>query len=143
MANRHINDKGLLLIQSFERLILKPYNDGYGYMTIYWGHLIKEGEVFNGTREEADETLRRDLLKAERAVIKQIKVPLSEGQFSALVSFTFNAGSGNLQRSTLRQKLNRGEYNCSPLFMRYIKSSGKVSKGLIRRRKAEVELFNS
>lgn len=65
-------------------------------------------------------------------------------QGDALVSFTFNLGSGALQRSTLRRKLNRQEYRLAAKeFSRWVWAGGKKLKGLIRRRQAEAELFNT
>ncbi len=65
--------------------------------------------------------MRRDLVVAERAVLRLIRVPLTDGQFDALASFTFNLGSGALQRSTLRRKVNREEHTEVPAeFMRWV-----------------------
>ena len=81
---------------------------------------------------------------AERAVLRLITVPLSDGQFDALVSFTFNLGSGALQRSTLRRKVNRQEYEDAALeFGKWVWAGGRRLKGLINRRKAEAALFLS
>ena len=78
------------------------------------------------------------LIIAERAVLRLIKVPLTDGQFDALVSFTFNLGSGALQRSTLRRKVNREEHEEVPAeFMRWVWAGGRKLKGLVRRREAE------
>lgn len=96
------------------------------------------------TKLEAERLLRKDVCFAERAVLRLIKVPLSDGQFDALVSFTFNLGSGSLQRSTLRRKLNRAEYDSIPNeLMRWVNAGGRRLKGLVRRRAAEAELFLS
>ena len=75
---------------------------------------------------------------AERAVLRLISVPLTDGQFDALVSFTFNLGAGALQRSTLRRKVNHGEHESVPAeLMKWVWAAGKRLPGLIRRRKAE------
>lgn len=79
---------------------------------------------------------------AERAVLRLINVPLTDGQFSSLVSFTVNLGSGALQRSTLRRKVNREEHDHVPAeFRRWVWAGGKRLKELVRRREAEAALY--
>lgn len=79
---------------------------------------------------------------AERAVLRLISVPLTDGQFDALVSFTFNLGAGALQRSTLRRKVNREEHEDVPAeFLRWVWAGGRKLNGLIRRRRAEATLY--
>ena len=81
---------------------------------------------------------------AERAVLRLIKVPLTDGQFDALVSFTFNLGSGALQRSTLRRKVNREEHEEVPAeFLRWVWAGGRKLRGLVRRRAAESVLYQT
>ena len=93
---------------------------------------------------DAEKLLAEDIEKAEKAVLRNVDVDLEQGQFDALVSFTFNLGAVALQRSTLRQKLNRCEYDLVPKeFRRWVYSSGMIMSGLVRRREAEVELFIS
>jgi GH24 family phage-related lysozyme (muramidase) len=90
------------------------------------------------TQAEATELLRRDVRIAERAVLRLISVPLTDGQFDALVSFTFNLGAGALQRSTLRRKVNRGEHEGVPAeLMKWVWAAGKKLPGLVRRWQAE------
>lgn len=75
--------------------------------------------------------LRQDAQIAERAVLRLINVPLTDGQFDALVSFTYNLGGGALQRSTLRRKINREEHAEVPeQFMRWVWAGGRKLKGL-------------
>jgi lysozyme len=142
---RHVNKAGLDLVKSFEKCVLHPYDDGAGYMTIGWGHLIRRGEHFDKiTQAEADELLRHDLADAEHAVESQVKVPLTDNQFGALVSFAFNVGAGGLGRSSMLRALNRGEYGAVPERLKvWNKAGGKVLRGLTRRRKAEGDLFKS
>ncbi len=86
--------------------------------------------------------LRRDVQVAERAVLRLIDVPLTDGQYDALVSFTFNLGAGALQRSTLRRKVNREEHADVPAqLMRWVVAGGKRLRGLARRREAEASLY--
>ena len=81
---------------------------------------------------------------AEGAVLRLIEVPLTDGQFDGLVSFAFNCGSGALQRSTLRRKVNREEHGEVPKeLLKWVWSGGKKLKGLIRRREAEGRLYSS
>jgi len=69
-------------------------------------------------------------------------VALDDGQFDALVSFTFNLGSGALQRSTLRRRVNREEHEAAPAeFRRWVWAGGRRLKGLMRRREAEAQLY--
>lgn len=83
-----------------------------------------------------------DLSKIEYIVQRNIQVELNQGQFDALISFTFNLGAASLQRSTLRQKINRYEHEDVPKeFMRWIYAGGKILAGLIARRKAEAEMY--
>ena len=88
--------------------------------------------------------MARDLERYERAVGRLVTVSLSENQFGALVSFTYNLGSDNLKASTLRQKLNRGDYRgAAGEFPKWRRAGGRVLKGLVRRRAAERALFEA
>ncbi len=119
-----------------------------GYPTVGYGHLIRDNEkliIDSGiSQDEAEELLRRDVQFSERAVLRLIRVPLSDGQFNALTSFTFYLGSGALQSSTLRRKVNRRDYDgASAEFKRWVWSNGRKLKGLQRRRNAEAALYNA
>lgn len=145
---RHITQNGLNLIKRFEGFEPEIYLDAAGLPTIGYGHLLLPGEdeMFrNGISEAAGEALLiKDVLLAEQAVCRLIKVPLTDGQFDALVSFTFNLGSGALQRSTLRRKVNRQEHEAAPAeFIKWVWAGGKKLKGLVRRREAEAMLYNA
>jgi lysozyme len=94
--------------------------------------------------EEVDEILRKDLSRFEQGVSRLITAPLTQGQFDALVSFSFNVGLGNLQNSTLRMKVNRQEYEAAAeQFLVWTKAGGKVLPGLVKRRTHEKEMFES
>jgi lysozyme len=94
--------------------------------------------------DEIDEILRKDLNRFETGVLRLIKVPLTQGQFDALVSFSFNVGLGNLQNSTLRMKVNRSEFEAAAeQFLVWTKAGGKVLPGLVKRRTHEKEMFES
>lgn len=121
-----------------------PYRDPAGFWTIGWGHLIKPGEQFDEplTEEQADDLLRADVADAVRGVERFVRVPLTDNQFGALVSFTFNVGAGNLQKSTLLRLLNRGAYHAAAdQFVRWNRAGGKVYRGLTLRREMERGLF--
>ena len=141
---RHITQNGLDLIKRFEGFSRTVYFCPAGYPTIGYGHVVKDDEDFsNGIMEgEAEELLRLDAVIAERAVLRLINVPLTDGQFDALVSFTYNLGGGALQRSTLRRKINREEHAEVPeQFMRWVWAGDRKLKGLVRRRAAEVFIY--
>ena len=94
--------------------------------------------------DEIDEILRKDLARFESGVLRLIKVPMTQGQFDALVSFSFNVGLGNLQNSTLRMKLNRGDYEgAAEQFLVWTKAGGRVLPGLVKRRTHEKEMYLS
>lgn len=94
------------------------------------------------SKEEVDRLLAKDVERFERGVRKFIPVPLTQGEFDCLVSFSFNLGLGTLQRSTLRQALLRGDKIAAMQSLRkYNKAGGKVLRGLDNRRKDEEALF--
>ena len=141
---RHITQNGLDLIKRFEGFSRIVYFCPAGYPTIGYGHVVKDDEDFSAGIDEAqaEELLRQDAQIAERAVLRLINVPLTDGQFDALVSFTYNLGGGALQRSTLRRKINREEHAEVPeQFMRWVWAGGRKLKGLVRRRAAEAGLY--
>lgn len=146
------NQAGINLIKEFEGVRLEAYPDpahGWKVPTIGVGHTSAAGHppVTKGmkiTMAEAESILRRDLQIFEAAVARNVKVPLTGNQFSALVSFTFNLGEGALATSTLLRKLNAGDYaGAADEFPRWNKANGKVLNGLVRRRAAERALFMS
>jgi len=150
MNTFNINQAGLDLIKKFEGFEPKKYECPAGKATIGYGHVIKKGESFTKLTEKAAEgLLAEDLRYFEDKVRELITVPLSENQFSALVSFTFNVGEENLKNSTLRRMLNGGDYDgASEQFMRWVKARNAEGvmitlEGLKNRRKAEKLLFES
>jgi lysozyme len=139
-----ISPEGLALIKEYEGLRLKAYRDAVGVLTIGWGHTgkdVREGMTI--TQNEAEELLRIDLQKFEAAVKRLVKVQLTQSQFDALVSFTFNLGEYALERSTLLELLNKGQFAAAgDQFGRWVNAGGKPLPGLVRRRAAEADLFN-
>ncbi len=117
----------------------------------YRGHNIgviaQLGERLHGMQEVGgsippDSTILLQTRRFGRVFLRLIKVPLTDGQFDALVSFTFNLGSGAFQRSTLRRKVNREEHDEAPeQFMRWVWAGGRRLRGLVKRREAEIGLY--
>jgi len=130
------------LIREFENCYLQAYRCPAGIPTIGVGHTrgVKMGATC--TVQQADVWLTEDLQDAEAAVNTLAKVPLTQEQFDALVSFTFNLGGTALAESTLLILLNKG--NCKAAaeqFDRWVYAKGKKLAGLVRRRAAEKALF--
>lgn len=139
------------IIKEEEKLVLYAYmptkNDVW---TIGYGHTkgVKQGDKI--TPEQAEVFLREDLADAENCVKQNVKVPLTQNQFDALVSLVFNIGGGNFRGSTVLRKLNAKDYaGAADAFLMWNKQRNKVTKefvvlnGLVKRRKRERELFNA
>jgi|TARA_R110000751_G_scaffold100692_2_gene194660 lysozyme len=143
-----INKAGLEIIKSFEGWSAHMYLDPIGIPTIGYGSTwdangnrltIKHPPI---SKEEGETMLRKEVRHVENAIKRLIKVPLTLNEFSALCSFTYNVGSGNLQSSTLRNLLNQNDYDAaSNEFPKWRRAGGKILKGLVRRRIAERNLF--
>lgn len=120
----------------------KPYTIGNGTTVYPSGMPVKLGDKV--TEQQADAYLRNDVKKFEAAVSNAVKVKLTQGQFDALVSFTYNVGPANMASSTLIKKLNAGDVKgAADEFLRWNKAAGKVMAGLTTRRAAERALFLS
>ena len=133
---------GLHLSESFEGCRLRAYQDSKGVWTIGWGHTkgVHEGMVC--TQAQAEQWLREDAAWAVSEVNKLVHGPVNQNEFDALVDFTFNAGCGNFEHSTLLALVNAGDdAHAANEFEKWDKSGGKVVAGLLRRRIAERELF--
>jgi lysozyme len=139
------------------------YLDPVGIWTIGWGHaVVHNGKHLKGaenrivarglfpggiTKAQAEALLAADLISRAPAVERLVKVPLTDDQFGALMSFTFNAGAGRLETSTLLRLLNRGDYGgAADQFLVWNKARNQAGvlielAGLTRRRKAERALF--
>ena len=145
-----VSDKCINMIKHHEGFVRKPYQDPIGLWTVGVGHLIGDGKKLpkewnkEFTDEEVDNILCEDLERFEIGIQRLTKVSLKQSQFDALVSFSFNVGLGNFQSSTLRSKLNRGDYEgASNEFPKWRKAGGKILKGLVKRRADERNLFLS
>lgn len=140
-----ISQKGLNLIKEFEGLELKAYKDSVGVVTIGYGSTgphVSMGMTI--TADQAEALLKNDVNRFEKGVMDLVTAPITQNQFDALVSFSFNLGLGNLKASTLLRKLNSLDYvGAANEFPRWNKAGGKVLAGLTRRREAEKKLFLS
>ena len=143
------SEKGIALIKQFEGCKLTAYQDSVGVWTIGYGWTqpvdgkpIRAGMTIK--QETAERLLKTGLVSYESDVSRLVKVGLTQGQFDALVSFTYNLGARSLSTSTLLRKLNAGDYaGAADEFLRWDKAGGKVLNGLTRRREAERALFLS
>ena len=143
------SDKGIALIKEFEGCKLTAYQDSVGVWTIGYGWTqpvdgkpIRAGMTIK--QETAERLLKTGMVSYESDVSRLGKVGLTQGQFDALVSFTYNLGARSLSTSTLLRKLNAGDYaGAADEFLRWNKAGGKVLNGLTRRREAERALFLS
>lgn len=134
---------GVQLIRHFEGFSPTPYRCPGGYETIGYGHVMLPGEEWGAiSKTEAEALLRQDIAEAELALRRFIVVPVEDTQWDALASFVFNLGSGALERSTLRRRVNRGAHLAAAAeFHRWVWAGGRKLPGLIRRRAAEAELY--
>lgn len=150
---RKISNKGRQMIANFEGVRFAPYNDGTGGITIGIGHLIKPGESFGTlTDKEVSELFSKDIAIFEKAVNDSIKVPLTQNQFDALVSFAFNVGPGWITgkhskgQAEIVKMINR-KANKMEIYAHWVKnfntSKGQYMQGLQNRREAEAKLFIS
>lgn len=136
------SQRGLSLIKSFEGLRLQSYQDVVGVWTIGYGTTRGVNASMKISKEQAERMLLNDVQRFEPEVQRLITVPLSQNQWDALICFTYNLGSANLESSTLRRLLNTGDYaGAAEQFPRWNKAGGKVLPGLVRRRAAERDLF--
>jgi lysozyme len=135
---------GLELLKRAEGFKSRTYKDVNGFPTIGYGHRLVHSESFpDGIGEaQAAEMLARDVRDAELAVERLVKVPLTQGQFDALVDFCFNLGAGRLASSTLLKILNGGRYeDAAEQLLRWDLAGGKENAGLKARREAEFALW--
>lgn len=136
------SEAGLALIRKFEGFRAEAYLDPVGVPTIGYGSTagVKLGQTV--TMAEANNLLRDDVAVAEDGINRLISVPLEQNQFDALVSWAFNVGVGAVERSTLRRRLNAGDYAAVPSeLMRWTKAGGADLPGLVRRRREECALW--
>jgi lysozyme len=153
--------KAIEVIKHHEGVRQKPYRCPARLWTVCVGHVlypeqgklkledrdsvplkIEDFRVFS--MDEVNAILKSDLARFERGVAQYCPVALTQGQFDALVSFSFNVGLGTLQRSTLRQKVLRGDMaGAAEELLKYCMAGGKILKGLQNRRIDERGMFLS
>ena len=156
-----VSPKAIEMVKHHEGVRFKPYRCPARLYTVGVGHVmypeqgklkIEDRDGFPlrpednrvWTKDEVDAILKADLARFERGVATYCTVPLTQGMFDALVSFSFNVGLGTLQRSTLRSKLNRGDkFGAAEELLKYCLAGGKILKGLQNRRIDERAMFLS
>ena len=154
-----ISPKALATIAHHEGTRFKPYRCPAALWTVGVGHVLypeqgklpmagrldyplKSADNRVWSKDEVNALLEYDLKRFVRGVARYCPAPLTQGQLDALVSFSFNVGLGTLQRSTLRQKHNRGDFaGAADEFLKFTKGGGKVLKGLVNRRNDERTMY--
>jgi len=158
----NVSPAALKMIKHHEGVRVKPYRCPALLWTVGVGHVIDPNHIkvpFDERRNlpipdgwdrvlsmgEVDAILAQDLIRFERGVARLCPAAVnSQGIFDALVSFSFNVGLGNLQRSGLRMKTNRGEFEtAADEFLKWTKAGGRVLPGLVKRRNDERALYLS
>jgi lysozyme len=147
------------MIKHHEGVRVKPYRCPALLWTVGVGHVIDPNHIkvpFDErktlpipdgwdrqlTPAEVNAILAADLATFERGVLRLCPSNLTQSRFDSLVSFSFNVGLGNLQRSTIRMKHNRGDFDgAAEAFMQWTKAGGKELPGLVKRRKDEMSLY--
>jgi lysozyme len=156
----NVSPQAIRTIKHHEGVRLKPYRCPALLWTVGVGHVLypdqgrlkledrkgyalKDADNRVWTQAEVEALLRSDLARFESGVARMCPAVSShQGRFDALVSFSFNVGLGTLQRSTLRAKFNRGDFDgAAKEFLKFTKAGGKVLKGLVNRRNDEVAMY--
>ncbi len=133
---------GIGLIKKWEGCRTDAYKCPAGVWTIGYGHTATAKPDMMISHLDAEDLLREDLVRFEQAVASLVKVPLTQNQFDALVSFTYNVGTGAFRKSTLLVRVNAKHYNkASQQFRRWVTANGKELPGLVKRREEEEALF--
>ena len=141
------NEAGIDLIKHYESLRRQSYlcpanvwTIGYGATRLWDNEPVPPFTTI--TEQQADDLLRRDLVDTEDFVSRLIRVPLTENQFSATVSLVFNIGAGNFQRSQIRQRINRKNYDgAASIWWQWRRGAGRILPGLVKRRESERQLW--
>lgn len=140
-----VSAAGTAAIMHDEGVVKKVYLDPVGIPTVCVGHTSTVSKADVGkvyTDAQCAELLRSDTRVAQAAVGRLVKVPVTQGQYDALVSFTFNVGEANFKNSTLLRKLNAGDcHGAAAEFPRWNRARGVVLPGLVTRRANERARF--
>lgn len=138
-----INEAGLDLIRTSEGLRFSAYSNG-GSWLIGYGHAEGVSQGMTISKDQADTFLRADVGLCEHSVGHVVRVAVTRNEFSAMVSFCFNVGNGNLTKSSIVARLNAGDRaGAADAFLMWVKAGGKDVPHLVQRRKAERALFLS
>lgn len=136
------------MMHHFEGCKLQAYQCSAKVWTIGWGNTyyqdkkpVKQGDKV--TQEQANELFEMIMNEFAIEVRNALTKEVNENQFSALVCFAYNVGIGNLKKSTLLRKVNvnPNDETIALEFAKWNKAGGKVLNGLVRRRKAEADLY--
>jgi lysozyme len=156
-----ISAKTIQMLKHHEGVRYRPYRCPARLWTVGVGHVIDPAHIGVKYEErnnlpipdgwdrkfgeaEVDAILAKDLARFEAGVVRLCPAGLTQSRFDALVSFAFNVGLGNLQRSSIRMRHNRGEYDsAAEAFMMWTKAAGRVLPGLVKRRQDEKNLYLS
>jgi lysozyme len=141
----HLSSAGLELLKKSEGFRDRVYTDVAGFGTIGFGHRLGPSEYYPTgiTLPQGESILDRDIAIAEAAVVRLVKVPLTQGQFDALVDFVFNLGAGRLASSTLLTYLNAGNTDAAAWqLLAWDHAGSREIAGLRARREAEFRLWN-
>ena len=156
-----VDERVIEMVKHHEGVRFRPYRCPALLWTVGVGHVIdprhigvkleerKNLPIPDGwdrtlSMDEVNQILAQDLARFEAGVLRLCPNGLTPGRFGALTSFAFNAGLGNLQRSSIRMKHNRGEFEeAAEAFMMWTKAAGKELPGLVKRRKDERNLYLS
>ncbi len=165
-----LSSVGEALMHRYEGFRSRPYLCPAHIWTIGYGHVLYQEQIrlpvvrvdgYNGllrkeyplkpednrvwTKEEINQLFRSDVANFERGVLRLVPTVVGrQGSFDALVSFAFNAGLGNLQKSQMRMRANRKDWEgAAAAFRQWTRGGGRVLPGLVKRREAEIALFLS
>lgn len=138
-----LSQKGVEFIKKYERLRLDVYDDGYGYLTVGWGHRVGAKPVaMTISRIEAENLFSADVGAIENALGKLLTMPMPQNKYDAVVSLVFNIGVGNFSESSMLKMINTNLLNkAAGEFGRWIFAGGKPSAGLIKRRAEEALMY--
>jgi lysozyme len=136
---------GLSLTERFEGCKLTAYQDQAGVWTIGYGHTGPDvAEGLSITSEQAEALLAKDVSGASACVNRVVTVQLTQNEFDALVDFVFNLGAGAFEGSTLLKDLNASNFTAAAgQIDLWDRAGGAVVAGLLRRRQADTDLFNT
>ena len=148
-----LSNAGLNLIKTGEGFKPHLYNCPANDASFGYGHLVHHGPICGAASEapfvggiseqQGTALLLEDAAYAQHAVEHLVKVPLTQGQYDSLVSFTYNEGAGRLQSSTLLKDLNASDFGSVPAQLEeWVYGGGMKLPGLVQRRAAEAFMFD-